>query len=186
MSGCLTFRKPQLVRGKQLQFRDATVADAAFILGLRTDEKKGRYLSSTTADVEAQRAWLTRYANDDSQVYFIICTLDGTPVGTVRLYDLQGDSFCWGSWIKSDTAPRGFGVESALMVYDFALQLGLRRSHFDVRQQNVGVIGFHERLGAVRTGETELDYLFEMSNEAIRAALKKFRTYLPDGAIITA
>ncbi|MDR7047610.1 RimJ/RimL family protein N-acetyltransferase [Duganella sp. 3397] len=181
-----TFRKPQLVRGKQLQFRDATVADAEFILGLRTDEKKGRYLSATTADVDTQRGWLTSYASDDSQVYFIICALDGTPVGTVRLYDQQDDSFCWGSWIKSDTAPRGFGVESTLMIYDFALQLGFRRSHFDVRQQNVSVIQFHERMGATRTGETELDYLFEMSNDAIVNALGKFRSsYLPDGAIVT-
>lgn len=184
MIAAATFCKPRLVRGKTLQFRDATAADAEFILGLRTDDRKGRYLSATTADVEAQRAWLARYANDDSQVYFIICALDGTSVGTVRLYDQRDDSFCWGSWIKSDSAPRGFGVESMLMIYDFALQLGFRCSHFDVRQQNVTVIQFHERLGATRTGETELDYLFEMSNEAILSTLEKFRSHLPDGTTI--
>lgn len=185
MSHTALFRKPQSVRGRQLLFRDATVDDAAFILSLRTDEKKGRYLSATAADEAAQRAWLQRYASDDSQVYFIICTLEGKPIGTVRLYDQRDDSFCWGSWIKSDDAPRCFGVESALMIYDFALQLGLRRSHFDVRQQNVSVIQFHERMGARQVGVTDLDYLFEMSNDAILAALEKFRSYLPDGAAVT-
>lgn len=180
-----SFRKPRLLRGRQLQFRDATVDDAEFILGLRTDEKKGRYLSSTTADVASQQAWLQRYAGDDSQVYFIICTLDGAPVGTVRLYDQRGDSFCWGSWIKSDAAPRSFGVESALMVYDFALQLGFRRAHFDVRRENASVIQFHERMGAQQVGATGADVLFEMSNEATVGALEKFRKYLPEGASVT-
>jgi RimJ/RimL family protein N-acetyltransferase len=178
------FRKPRSVRGRQLLFRDATVADAEFILALRTDEKKGEFLSATVPDVQAQRDWLARYASDDAQVYFIICKLDGTPVGTVRLYDQRGDSFCWGSWIKSDGAPSGFGVESALMVYDFALQTGFTRAHFDVRKGNTSVIQFHERFGAVKVGETEEDNLYEMSNAAIKAALQQYRKYLPDGATV--
>ena len=178
------FRKPRSVRGRQLMFRDATVADAEFILALRTDEKKGEFLSATTPDVQAQRDWLARYAADDTQVYFIICKLDGTPCGTVRLYDQRSDSFCWGSWIKSDQAPSGFGVESALMIYDFALQIGFQRAHFDVRKGNASVIQFHERFGAVKVDESEEDYFFEMSNAAIRGALLQYRKYLPDGATV--
>jgi RimJ/RimL family protein N-acetyltransferase len=178
------FRKPRSVRGRQLLLRDATVADAEFILALRTDEKKGEFLSSTAPDVQRQRDWLARYAADDAQVYFIICKLDGTPVGTVRLYDQRGDSFCWGSWIKSDGAPSGFGVESALMVYDFALQLGFQRAHFDVRKQNVSVCQFHERFGAVKVGENAEDNLYEMSNAAIHGALAHYKKYLPDGATV--
>jgi hypothetical protein len=174
--------KPKAVRGHKLMFRDATVDDAEFILSLRTDETKNRYLSTTSADVQQQRDWLTRYATDDRQIYFIICTLDGKPVGTVRLYDQQGDSFCWGSWIKSDDAPSGFGVESALIIYDFALQLGFTRSHFQVSKGNDGVISFHLRFGAVQVAEFETEYHYEMSNDAIRGALAQYRKFLPDGA----
>ena len=178
------FRKPRSVRGRQLLFRDATVDDAAFILALRTDQKKGEFLSATAPDLARQRDWLARYAGDEAQVYFIICKLDGTPVGTVRLYDQRGDSFCWGSWIKSDGAPSGFGVESALMIYDFALQLGFQRSHFDVRKQNTSVCQFHERFGARKVDQNAEDYFFEMSNEAIKGALRQYRKYLPDGAAV--
>jgi RimJ/RimL family protein N-acetyltransferase len=178
------FRKPRTVRGRQLLFRDATVDDAAFILALRTDEKKGEFLSATVPDLQRQQEWLARYAGDAGQVYFIICKLDGAPVGTVRLYDQRGDSFCWGSWIKSDGAPSGFGVESALMVYDFALQLGFQRAHFDVRKQNTSVCQFHERFGAVKVDENEEDYFYEMSNDAIKGALQQYRKYLPDGAAV--
>lgn len=165
-------------------FRDATVDDAAFILALRTDEKKGEFLSATAPDLQRQQDWLARYASDAGQVYFIICKLDGTPVGTVRLYDRRGDSFCWGSWIKSDGAPSGFGVESALMVYSFALQLGFQRAHFDVRKQNTSVCQFHERFGAVKVDENEDDYFYEMSKQAIDGALQQYRKYLPDGATV--
>jgi hypothetical protein len=99
----------------------------------------------------------------------------------VRLYDQRGDSFCWGSWIKSDGAPSGFGVESALMIYDFALQLGFRRAHFDVRKQNTSVCQFHERFGAVKVDESQEDYFYEMRPEAIARALQQYRKYLPDG-----
>lgn len=177
--------KPQLVAGNKLNFRDAKPDDAAFILSLRTDEKKSRYLSATSPDVAQQRAWLERYAPDDSQVYFLITSTEGKPVGTVRLYDQRGDSFCWGSWIKSDEAPSGFGIESALMVYEYGLALGFKRAHFEVRKGNSGVTAFHERFGAVVVSEDEENFYYEMSEAAIRNALAQYRRYLPDGIAIT-
>jgi RimJ/RimL family protein N-acetyltransferase len=176
--------KPRLVRGRQLLFRDATAADAGFILDLRTDRRKAAYLSPIPDDLERQRAWLERYGGDDSQVYFIITNLAGAPAGTVRLYDRRGDSFCWGSWIKGDQAPSGFGVESALMVYAYALELGFRNAHFDVRKQNLSVCQFHERFGAVVAGQDEDSYFYEMSHAAIVAALEKYSRYLPDGVAV--
>jgi RimJ/RimL family protein N-acetyltransferase len=177
--------KPKAVRGHKLMFRDATQEDAEFILSLRTDELKNRYLSATSSDVRQQRDWLARYAADDSQIYFIICKLDGgQPVGTVRLYDQQGDSFCWGSWIKSEEAPSGFGVESALIIYDYALQLGFQRAHFQVSKGNDGVISFHLRFGAVQVAEFDTEYHYEMSNEAIHGAMAQYRKFLPNGATV--
>lgn len=176
-----SFIKPSKVIGKTVVLRNATVDDAEFILGLRTDPVKGRFLSATSNDVEMQKAWLAKYAGDNSQVYFIIEDMQGERYGTVRLYDQQGDSFCWGSWILREGRPSGFAYESALMVYSFALTLGFTACHFDVRKGNESVWQFHERFGAVRSGETELDYLYTISLEAINAALAKYRKQLPDG-----
>jgi RimJ/RimL family protein N-acetyltransferase len=178
------FTRPRSITGRQLVFRDAVVADAEFILGLRTDEQKARYLSTTDADLGKQRAWMAAYAGDDSQIYFIITSLSGAPVGTVRLYDRRGDSFCWGSWIKSDAAPSNFGIESALMVYRYALHLGFTRAHFDVRRENTSVRQFHQRLGATVTGEDAENVYFDMSHEAILQALDHYRKYLPDKVVI--
>lgn len=178
------FRKPRKIVGNNLIFRDATKDDAAFILDLRTDAKKSTHISKTSSDVKQQEAWLEKYAADSEQVYFMILDRQLQPVGTVRLYDIVNDSFCWGSWILKDGTPSSYAIESALLVYHFALRLGFQQAHFDVRKGNQSVWKFHERFGAVKTGETPDDFLYNISRAAIVASLEKYKKYLPDGCLI--
>lgn len=175
--------KAAKVKGKELTFRNATVADAEFILSLRLDETKNAFLSTTSADLDAQRAWLTDYADATDQAYFII-EAGGKPVGTVRMYDAKGQSFSWGSWILSNDKPRSAAVESTLMVYAFGLALGFTESHFEVMTGNEKVWQYHERMGAIRVGEDHGHYLYRMPGRAIEAALAKYRERLPLGIAI--
>ena len=178
-------RKATQVKGKTLVFRDATVEDAAFILSLRTDEKKSRYLSATSPDLNRQRSWLQSYIESTDQAYFII-EYEGEPIGTVRLYDAKGDSFCWGSWILKDSRPSHAALESTLMVYAYAVDhLGFSASHFDVRKANERVWQFHERFGAQRTHETDLDYFYSLSLEAIQAARKRYTKFLAQAVTVS-
>ena len=176
----IAFIKPVKVIGKNVVFRNAVVADAKFILQLRTDPIKGKYLSATTADIDMQVAWLEKYAGDNSQIYFIIEDRNGERFGTIRLYDVIGDSFCWGSWILRDGRPSGFAMESALLVYQFALSLGFKNSHFDVRKENTSVWQFHERFGAERTGEQGEDYIYRISHDAILNSFEKYKKHMND------
>ena len=177
--------KALLVQGKTLRFRDACVGDAELILRLRTDAKKGQFLSATSTSVDAQRSWLQAYAASTEQAYFII-ERAGAAVGTVRLYDAQADSFCWGSWIVADGQPVHVAMESALMVYAFALDhLGFRRAHFDVRAGNEKVWRFHERFGAKRVRETAQDYFYELDHAEIQASRQHYQRFLPDRINVT-
>jgi len=173
--------KPRTVFGNKLVFRDACIDDAAFILKLRTDSNASRYISKTPPNLQNQVSWLESYSEDKSQIYFIILQKDGDRVGTVRLYDKKGDSFCWGSWIIKDGCPFGFALESALMVYTFALSLGFNQAHFDVRKGNASVWRFHERFGATRIGESADDYFYSIAADAISKSLEKYSGYLPNG-----
>lgn len=169
------------VTGKTLSFRNACVDDAAFILSLRTDGEKSRYLSAVSAELADQQAWLERYSKADDQAYFII-EYKGRAIGTVRLYDPQGASFCWGSWILINASPSQAAIESALMVYAYAIDcLGFSSAHFDVRKGNERVWKFHERFGAKRIGETALDYLYQLDLPSIQAARKKYAKFLVGG-----
>ena len=174
-------RKAGRITGHKLVFRNVKASDAAFILSLRLDEVKSRYLSKVQPDLEAQQAWLMAYAERRDEAYFIIETLEGRALGTVRLYDAKGDSFCWGSWLLSAEAPGSAAIESALIVYSYACdRLEFTRSHFSVHKANASVCRFHERFGARRVSESQLEYDYVISAESIAASRQRYARYLPD------
>ena len=113
------FVKPRRVVGCNVVLRNATKDDAEFIVGLRTDPEKGKYLSPTSTDISLQVAWMEEYANDNSQIYFIIEDMHGERFGTVRIYDQRGYSFCWGSWILKEGRPSGFALECVFVRGEF-------------------------------------------------------------------
>lgn len=178
-------RPAAVLRGKTLRFRDASGKDAEFILGLRTDVNKSRHLSQVSGQLEEQRDWLRRYAGNTGQAYFIIEDAQANPLGTVRLYDAQGESFCWGSWILVDAAPAHAAVESALMVYAYAIDtLGFSAAHFQVNLGNTRVRAFHERFGAVCVAEDALECHYRLSPDAIAASRKRYARYLPSSLAV--
>lgn len=152
--------------------------DAKFILKLRLDGRYNQFLSDVNPDLQAQINWIREYKSDEKrkkQFYFIIERLDGTPCGTVRIYDFHQDSFCWGSWILNEDKTRSAAIESAFLVYEFGFdELGFVKSHFDVRKGNERVISFHRKMGAQQTGEDELNYYFEITQEAVNIVKDRF------------
>lgn len=170
------------LESKTIRLRLVEETDAAFILELRLDEKYNQFLSSVNPDLQSQKNWINMYKQDEQagkQFYFIIERLDGTPCGTVRVYDLQEESFCWGSWILNENKTRYAAVESALLVYKFGFEkLGYNKCHFDVMKGNERVISFHERFGAVKIAEDSLNSYFNISKEAVEASKKLFKELL--------
>jgi RimJ/RimL family protein N-acetyltransferase len=176
---CPSIRKANLVIGRTLTFRNSQVSDAAFILSLRSDEKKSRYLSAVTAELSAQQKWLESYELSQGQAYFII-EYKRKCIGTVRLYDQHQSSFCWGSWILMKGSPTHAAIESALMVYSYALDdLGFKAAHFDVRKGNESVWKFHERFGAKRSTTIDNDYLYTIDFQSIQRSRTLYSRFLP-------
>ena len=183
--GIFQILKARKIKGRTLIFRNVEVTDAEFILSLRTDAKKSKYLMETSPEVRRQINWLEDYAGKTDQAYFIIENKEGSSLGTVRIYDAKQDSFCWGSWILKDEAPKSAAIESALMVYSYAIDyLGFKKAHLDIRKGNEKVVRFHEGFGAVRVGETDIDYLYEIELEKISEIRNKAKMYLPDSVIV--
>lgn len=171
-----------LLESRSIRLRFVEESDAEFILKLRLDEKYNQFLSSVTADLQSQKDWIIKYKDDEKlkrQFYFIVERLDGTPCGTVRVYDLKKDSFCWGSWILNEDKTRYSALESAFLVYKFGFDdLGYKKSHFDVMKGNEKVISFHKRMGAVQTGEDKQNYYFEITDSAVYVTQEKLASKL--------
>jgi RimJ/RimL family protein N-acetyltransferase len=171
------------LQGRTIRLRLATVADAAFINALRRDEHHNRYVSHVEDDVQAQARWLEAYKRREEkgeEYYFIIELADGTPSGTVRIYDYRGDSFSWGSWIIARGTPPAVAMESALLVYEFAFgPLAFTRCHFQVRKGNERVVAFHKRFGAEVVAEDDLEYRFDYTREGYTAIRHHYAKFLP-------
>lgn len=165
------------LKSKTIRLRLVEESDAEFILKLRLDEKYNQFLSSVSPDLQSQKDWIKKYKNDEKikkQFYFIIERLDNTPCGTVRVYDLKEDSFCWGSWILNEDKTQYAALESAFLVYKFGFEmLGYKKSHFDVMKENKKVISFHIKMGAKEIGADECNRYFEITDFAVCAMQEK-------------
>lgn len=171
-------------RGKSIFLREVSFGDAEFIVGLRTDPEKGKHLSETSTDIAKQESFISRYSESLTDFYFVICDWKWNRIGTIRIYDVRGDSFCWGSWILLKDAPRNAAIESALLIYDFAfLNLHYLKSHFDVRKDNERVVEFHKRFGAEILAEDGLNYYFQYDIDSYMGVRQRYRRYLPQEVI---
>ena len=168
--------------GDAVKLRLATESDSEFLLGLRLDPSRNQNISATSSDLGAQVSWMRAYDAREAagqEAYFVI-EVDGQPQGSVRLYDYRpsDDSFCWGSWIIRPGASPSTAHQSAILVYDLAFgTLRFARSHFDVRQANVSVWKFHEKMGACLVREDNLDRFYDYGAEEyrqVRVRLQKF------------
>lgn len=167
---------------KTMKLRLVEESDAQYIHDLRMDKRLGGVLSQIDSDVSSQYTWLKEYKKRESrkeEFYYIIETLDGCACGTIRLYNIIGDTFACGSWVLSGEYPASASIESLALIYKLGFEyLGLKRCLFDVRKKNNRVLKIHSSLGAVLSGEDDLHYRFEFSFDAYTAMRQKFKCLL--------
>ena len=161
--------------GKYTNIRLVREDDAEFILSLRCDEQKSKYLHKTEYNVDKQKEYIKNCLSKDNEWYFIIENKKQEPIGTYRIYDLKDDSFCIGSWLMIDDCSPIEMMEGEYLAKMFAFKAtGFNKFHFDVRKGNKKVIRYHKMMGAKQVGETDLDYLFECSKEDYISNIRKY------------
>ncbi|CAA6812473.1 MAG: GNAT family N-acetyltransferase [uncultured Sulfurovum sp.] len=170
------------ISGKNINIRTVEIEDAPFILEMRQNKIKAKYLSKVNGTVESQKEWIITYKQKEEEkqeFYFVIESKKNQRLGLVRMYNFKGNSFCWGSWLIKENAPQTTAIESALQIYEFGFYyLGFERSHFDVRRGNDKVIAFHKRFGAKIIDENELDYFFNFEKKDYEIIKEKYKRYL--------
>ncbi len=171
-----------IIIGKSIQLRTVEVVDAEFIFEIRQNENKTKYLSKVMGTVESQKEWIKNYKQrekDKKEFYFLIESKDEEKLGLVRMYDFQEDSFCWGSWLIKENAPKSTAIESALQIYEFAFyKLNFTKSHFEVQKGNNKVIAFHQRFGAKIIDENEKEVFFNFEKNDYEITKEKYKRYL--------
>jgi RimJ/RimL family protein N-acetyltransferase len=171
-----------IIYGKNINMRTVETEDAEFIYTMRKNEDKTKYLSKVIGTIESQKEWIKSYKQREEakeEFYFVIESKDKEKLGLVRMYDFKDESFCWGSWLIKEDAPKSTAIESALQIYEFGFyNLKFQKSHFDVRKGNDKVIAFHQRFGAKIVDEDELDYFFNFEKNDYEITKERYKRYL--------
>lgn len=174
------------IPGVRVDLRPVGVEDAAYIHGLRTAPAFNAHLSPVSGTVDDQASWIVSYKEREAageELYFIIERKDGRPCGTVRLYEITADRFTWGSWILDEGKPSKAALDSAMLVYRMAFErLGLSRAVFDVRRDNVHTLAFHDRFGATRVKDDDLNVYYVYEKEVFERSTPAFLDALSDSA----
>lgn len=158
--------QPEMLRGKYVNLREVTIEDAAFILSLRTDEKKARFIHKTDNNLQKQIDYLKHYFTLDNEWYFIIENKQHIPLGTIRIYNAKRKEFTGGSWIMNESATPQESFEGDLLLKRYAFEvLCFEKSYFNVYKNHTKVIRYHKMCGSEIVSQTNEEYLFEYTQE---------------------
>ena len=160
------------ISGRSVSLRAVEVADAPFIVRLRSGPRGAR-LTPIGTDLRRQEEWIRAFeerAARGEELYFVIRHRDAGDVGTLRVHDLAHDAFWWGSWIVREGAPTHTAFESMFLVYELTFfGMDLRYARFAVRRDNPKAEAFHRRFGATIRGEDETRVFLELARERYAA-----------------
>lgn len=160
--------------GKHVNLREVEIADAEFILSLRTDESKSKFLHKTENDLKKQIEYINNYKKLSDEYYFIIENKAKEPLGTVRLYKIKDNQCTGGSWLMKNGASVQEVIEGDLLLQYCVFEiLDLQHNYFDVRKGNNKVINYHKMKGAKEISQDE-DNLYFVLNKTDFDKLKDY------------
>ncbi len=133
-----------VIEGFAVRLRPVANADASFIVELRSDPERVKYLNPISGRIEDQVAWLDQYYDRPGDYYFIIEKIECCrSVGLISIYNFENNKAEWGRWILSSGSC--YAIESALLIYKAAFEVfNLQSVHCLTVAQNTSVINFHE------------------------------------------
>lgn len=150
-----------VVTGRSVKLRMVKVSDAEFIYRLRNRDYVTEFLQPPKS-CNKQRKWIREYKNREAQgadYYFIVLTAHGSPVGTVRLYNVTADAFEWGSWVLARERDKSVVEESIILSLWVGFEL-LKKSRcvLSVKKNNIRGLTVYERAGFSKVYDDGQDF----------------------------
>ena len=155
--------------------------DAAFILKLRTDDRLSRHIHSTKDDLEAQKQWIREYKKreEEGREYYCIYHKDDKPIGVSRVSNVYDYFGVGGSWLCSPDNEVELSMTTPFIGNEISFEkIGLDFLIFDVRKANTHVWKFHQSIGAIRMGESDIDYYYYLYKDNYYSKKDKILKYL--------
>lgn len=162
-----------------IKLRLVEETDSDFIIKLRTDASKSRFISETNSDLEKQKLWIKEYKKREfrgEEYYFIAVDENNEEFATYRLYNKTKESIEIGSFVskpKYDNPINIIKVDILLKSFVFN-EMNYSQLNFEVRRENKSVLNYHKKFNPILVNEDELNSYFVLERVAFMANKIKF------------
>lgn len=162
-----------------IQLKPVEEYDAEFIIELRTNEHKSRFISSTNPDVIQQKEWIKNYKKREKQeeeFYFIALDENNEKFATYRIYNFQNNSVEIGSFVSKPNYDKPINiVKLDILIKEYVFNiLKLENLRFEVRKLNESVVKYHRKFHPTITGDDELNYYFSLNKNEFERGKQNF------------
>lgn len=154
--------------GENVKLRLVEVEDAQFILSLRLDPRRAKFLNETDSSLEKQVDWINEYKKREAkkEEYYFLIQKNNKPLGNIRIYKISDAACFWGSWITKPGSAKGCGKEALLLVLKFIFEeLKKEQALFTVEKDNEKGNELYRELGAEVIKEDSKEFTFSLSKD---------------------
>ena len=137
--------------GKYIELRAVTVEDAQFVLDIRLDANKTKYVHKVSNDLVKQEEWIRNQNLRENDFYYVVMGKDDKPIGLASIYNFKLDSAEFGRWISYGNAFQN--VETVILLFDYFFKnFDINVIVADMMEDNKSVINFWKTFGAEHIG----------------------------------
>lgn len=148
-----------IITGKYISLRAVSEYDAEFILKLRNDENKNKYVHSVDNDINKEILWIKEQRERKGDYFFaIIRNEDSKTVGTISIYNVDSieKTAELGRWISYGASIEN--IESIMLAHEFAFGiLNIENVYTKTLQDNKNVVSLWRRFGGKAESNKEID-----------------------------
>jgi RimJ/RimL family protein N-acetyltransferase len=152
-----------------LEVRLISEEDAPFIVSLRSDRDRTKYMVTIDNDLEKQQQWIYQYKKRERKgedYYFIYLNSEGDPIGAYRISNINHTvSSCKvSSWIKRpgpDSEALAMFIIHRLIIFKV---LKLKRFYSDIHKDNLRALSYYDGFEKCRYKEDE-NFIYYLIDE---------------------
>jgi len=145
------------------------IDDAEFILKLRSDPERNKFISYTSPNLHDQIKWIKNYKIREKQgleYYFVGQDLNEIKYGTIRLCNFDEISFEIGSWVFLPNSPLGIAVKSHIIGIETGFELlNADYCRLTVRKKNTGVLRYLKTFKPITIKDDGLNFYLALSKQ---------------------
>jgi UDP-4-amino-4,6-dideoxy-N-acetyl-beta-L-altrosamine N-acetyltransferase len=147
-----------MLTSRRIRLRAIEESDLALMASWRSDPAVyGFFYEYLPISARQQRNWYERQLGDSSEINLIVAKLDGTPIGTVSIYDIdrRNRKAEWGRVLIGDPTMRGEGIgsEIEILILQYAFEhLNLHKLYCEVFVENTSAVALYKNFGFKEEG----------------------------------